>query len=135
MKEQLVSFEIARLAKDKGFDYHSHHYIWSDGHSDFTITESVFENNGIHLMCKSIDYGSMHTQGYFKHGREYTISLPTQSLLQRWLRDEKNCIIIVDYEDVGSWYWRGSHWGASVDNYATYEQALEAGLQEALKLI
>ena len=72
------------------------------------------------------------------------IEFPTQSIAQKWLRDTK-CLHI----EIGYMY--GDYWlydiltipthdliGLSdrpIVRYNTYEEALEAGIQEALKLI
>ena len=59
MKEQLVSFETAKLAKEKGFDIFTDYSFYSDG------KETVSEYG-----CEDI-----------------LIFRPTQSLLQKWLRE------------------------------------------------
>ena len=78
-----------------------------------------------------------------------TISLPTQSLLQKWLRDTHNIHIAVDsYHCLG----KPKPFGLAIDylhesgkwdyldyrddsDFETYEEALEKGLVEGLKLI
>ena len=63
--------------------------------------------------------------------------IPTQSLLQKWLRDEHDIIV-----EVHSQYMPNStyKYGVKVkhefyDSFDTYEEALEMGLKEGLKLI
>lgn len=64
---------------------------------------------------------------------------PTQSLLQKWLREEHNLCVSVWY-DIG---WKvevilipdSEDVYDSIKTYDLYEEALEVGLQEALKLI
>ena len=119
MEEQLISFETAKLAKEKGFDF-------------------------IYIIDNELT----------KH------SLITQSLLAKWLREVHNCFIdILPHRDGDSKnkQWKSKKdvfWSVEVDYYGkdfkieltddadftqhfnnTYEEALEAGLQEALKLI
>lgn len=70
------------------------------------------------------------------------IEAPTQSLLQKWLREKHNIHIGV-YYNKNSCVWDVECW--HVDDvepfyygnieFNTYEEALENGLQEALKLI
>ena len=67
---------------------------------------------------------------------------PTQSLLAKWLREEHNIIVLVDYEGIDGYYYKfysykegNKNYDASDKNYNTYEEAYEIGLQEALKLI
>lgn len=77
----------------------------------------------------------------------YSISAPTQSIAQKWLRETKNLHIEIYRSAVGYGYaivkadngtWqedddsRGPNDGGLWD---TYEEALEAGIREALKLI
>jgi len=67
------------------------------------------------------------------------VSAPTQSLLQKWLREKHNIHIVI---------WAHYGWRIKIekglrqpnllfesDNFETYEKALEIGLQEALLLI
>ena len=114
MEEQLISFETAKLAKEKGYDFG---YYWR------TIEER--HNNKECL----VNY------------------LHTQSLLQKWLREVHNIYIevIASLDDNKIFYesWinvfkKGSFKEISLDvkMYSEkYEEALEIGLQEALKLI
>ena len=66
----------------------------------------------------------------------------SQSLLAKWLREEYNIIVLVDYEGIDGYYYKfysykegNKNYDASDKNYNTYEEAYEIGLQEALKLI
>jgi hypothetical protein len=109
MKEQLITFETAKLAKEKGFTFKT-----KESYSSLTKVTSSSYN-------------------------EY--SAPTQSLLQKWLRDKYNIHIEIRKEwegDVclGFEYLIEEHDGSTQGlTYPTYEQALEKGLIEALKLI
>ncbi len=69
---------------------------------------------------------------------------PTQSVAQKWLRETKNLHIEISYMYENYWTYdiltipRHDLIGLSdrpIIRYNTYEEALEAGLQEALKLI
>lgn len=72
------------------------------------------------------------------------IEFPTQSVAQKWLRETKNLHIEISYMYENYWTYDiltiprhdliGLEDRASV-RYNTYEEALEAGIQEALKLI
>ncbi|WP_394749599.1 hypothetical protein [Spongiimicrobium salis] len=64
MKEQLISFETAKLAKEKGFN------------------EVVIDNYG---PMESILWKGQHKNSELRY-LEY--SAPTQSSLQKWLRDK-----------------------------------------------
>jgi hypothetical protein len=112
MKEQIISFKTALLAKEKGFKAFD---------ADF-------------------DYIKMYNN--ISKVDKY---LPTQSLLQKWLRDKfhldiriasnsRTCHfpVIQLLEDGGT---LGKGQKGQIIMYQTYEKALEKGLQEALKLI
>lgn len=119
MKEQLITFETATLAKEKRFGWNCRFLYKS--------TEDGWEEG------QGVDYNWNNFDSY---------SAPTQSLLQKWLREIHKIII-----DVYSWI---DHAADCNDDYEyklyvnhkviyvhfkTYEEALEVGLQEALKLI
>jgi hypothetical protein len=116
MQEELITFETAKLAKEKGFSIPG---------------ENIYENE--ELLCEV----------EFKNWNNGTLCLsaPTQSLLQRWLREVHKINIVIQY-------WTGPkphkpvlHYRTTVnenffgEHYVTYEEALEEALFESLKLI
>jgi hypothetical protein len=113
MKEELISFNVAKLAKEKGFD---------------VLTKLRYREDG--------SYGTI-----FKKGAQ--IMIPTQALLQKWLREVHNIDVFCDC--IGSRLYYSVIYDNSVkqgndkvfeqDKETSYEEALEIGLQEALKLI
>lgn len=130
MEEQIISFETAKLAREKGFNEITRYY-WeegTDGHGP-----GLFEGDeGLQNM------DLMST--YIKDGKSYgEWSAPTQSLLQKWLRDvhRKYVYVIPDsIEDENNIKWfHNTILTSSATLYNTYEEALEAGLYEALTLI
>lgn len=153
MQEELISFETAKLAKEKGFREPSHSYYFEDGEfkeHELTgsngyygeeycfVLEEFFENwNNNWLTKKNGDrcFGCPKAKGYFE-----TFSAPTQSFLQKWLREThkihvqilpynyKYLVSILKYGQNGS--------NPNFDNeFDTYEEALEGGLFKALELI
>lgn len=140
MEEELVDRKTAILARKKGFDEPTHCYFWND-------------KNYVKYMRDSVDYSDLHYQNHFKDinidenskGEEvFTISLPTQSLLQRWLREERN----VDITICRSFGMKSSyHYFIIIDNNSdneiqqyispnrSYEKCLEEGLFKALMII
>ena len=149
MKDELISFETARLAKEKGFKERViHGYVVKSELS--TIKEGSLQN------CYHLeDYGDTTTIDWNNYiGRFVTnVSAPTQSLLQRWLRDIHGLhLIIIPMVTMTYTFKLMSVWrkdfhpddlvietppykGVDAFDYDDYEKALEAGLQEALKLI
>jgi len=106
MIEELIKFETAKLAKEKGFSVH------------FNMLIGIED-------CENPE--------------DYLYELPTQSLLQKWLREEHGIYVRVDTVNVDHHY----AWIIKLDpehlsytkSDTTYEKALEIGLTEALKLI
>lgn len=138
MTETLVSFETAKLAKEKGFD---------------EFCNSWYEEDTNNNTYSADDYNKYcNTTLTF----ENQYSAPTQSLLQKWLREKYRIYFTHKFvftrtprEQINLKY---SIWYTIVSNpilqedikgwlrpiegvYDTYEEALEQGLQETLKLI
>lgn len=129
MKEQLITFETAKLAFIKNFDEKCSHYysIVDDSLKKFTIGDN-----------ESSDWYSfekIHNRGL--------ILAPTQSLLQKWLRDIHQINIFVIDCTISRDKHRYSYYIDTKDGDTdtdgsealTYEEALEMALQEALKLL
>ena len=112
MKEQLVTFEVAKLAKEKGFN---------------ELSDSCY--NIIGVISNNINNKNQD----WTDNKVYTA--PTQSLLQKWLREihKINVYCIPSDFEEGTWYNNiASHNPVFT---GTYEEALEIGLQEGLQLI
>lgn len=104
MKDELISFETAKLAKEKGFNW------------------------------KNIEILDVKRKSAF-------LDSTTRSLLQRWLREVHNIKLWNEFGYTNEWF---CYYLNKYDDKiqlttnlrsATYEEALEVGLQEALKLI
>ena len=141
MKEELISFETAKLAKEKGFDLKCIENYDPEGIiQPWDSLEDVVGN------YSDIDEYLYHNNSSL--GKNY-VSAPTQSLLQKWLREEYNIHITVWLEDSSGKDFICSYGDSSsmdqalihdenteeLMHFTTYELALEKGLQEALKLI
>lgn len=123
MKEQLITFETAKLAKEKGFA------ICTTNCYDYRDY-----NNKIHPELWKTEYRNFGVEMIFA---------PTQSLLQKWLRDVYYCHVWVE-----PFYNDGWHYLCHVsmsdgyyykfypeDDLDAWVDLLEKGLQKALKLI
>jgi len=119
MQEQLISFETARLAKEKGFDLIP--YLTIDNENPKNLNSN---------------YNPREYQPWY-----FQI---TQSLLQKHLREVNKIIVQVEcnyYDDELGWntysvtIFHRTHNKTTECFYRTYEEALEVGLVEALKLI
>ena len=122
MEDELIKFETAKLAKEKGFDIPCKESYWVNPDGEFWLRPYSYDRDR-----------------YL--GRPWKLA-PTQSLLQKWLREEHKIEIKTVEEGRGykSWYKKkdGKRWVHALGGYThkpTYEEALEKGLQEALKLI
>lgn len=159
MKEQLISFETAKLAKEKGFnEYCKLQYVETLEHT----IESHHNGNEYtisHVLPRPL---------YISHLSEHDIPIcnaPTQALLQKWLREIHNIHVCVNpytnpAKGVDIIYYelflshKDNSFEGSLNNsclrlteslktkkpsyvglYNTYELALEEGLKNALNLI
>lgn len=126
MTEELVTLETAKLLKDKGFNWKCEHIIDRNKViTKYNLPQSM-------SCCTEIDDEAVE------------FLCPTLYVAQKWLRDTK-CLHI----EIGYMY--GDYWlydiltipthdliGLSdrpIVRYNTYEEALEAGIKECLKLI
>lgn len=125
MNEDYVSFEVAKLLKEKGFKWFVNHYY--NKYGNFNNTYGTWEN-------------------YSDLIGELMISAPTLCVAQKWLREEKEIHIMIDVCASGYyavlWKTNGTFVKTLVDKglngggvWNTYEDAMDAGIYEALKLI
>ena len=130
MEDTRIIFETAKLAKGKGFPQEANRL------------EIPYYNYKGEF---KVDVSDWRVRKYIR-GEDTSdigfVSDPTQSLLAKWLREEHNIIVLVDYEGIDGYYYKfysykegNKNYDASDKNYNTYEEAYEIGLQEALKLI
>ena len=137
MKDQLISFDVAKLAKEKGFKEYCIAYFSISGE------EMYFREDGMYF----------HSNG--ANGR--LILRPTQSLLQKWLREEHGIIVLADYgfvdDSTDAYCWSITTFNTESksdfdrlitiqslseqfrDWYENYEEAIEEGLLKALQMI
>lgn len=118
--EEICTYEVCKLAKEKGFD----------------VPTAEFYNDDGNIGC----YPRAFNHNEFPDG-DY--AAPTQSLLQRWLREEKGVVVIPYFQSVLK------RWSATYEllpprhskytfidlrkGFRTYELALEDALKYALE--
>lgn len=139
MKDELVGFDVAKLAKEKGFDWECD-WVYTDetGYQDKLTKLRYFDGDGAGYTTNSTLTDNITSE------TSWLFTAPTQSLLQRWLREVHNIhltirpmslIGFVQYYDIHILE-PGKPWDQSIKvTGETYEQVLEQGLFEALKLI
>jgi len=135
IEEKIINFETAKLAKNFGFDLECYYAYNNEknlelaldfiGEYKFTINDIDNANNN-----------------YYK-----SLLAPSQFLLQTWLREKYKfhvCIeTLFDHEIYGQkdkWKFTITHLNSAayydnLNEYDSYEECLEAGLQKALTLI
>lgn len=128
--EEICTYEVCKLAKEKGFNLPSYFYY-----------------------CRE----ELSNDGYFcchNKGADYVCTAPTQALLQRWLREEKGIIVEVIAQPTCSTPKKNCYWWSVKRNsdgfcyqyeecsyilysdegyFNSYELALEDGLAHSLK--
>ncbi len=137
MEEKLINFETARIAKQRGFNAQCHSY--------YEVNKEAWLH---HSVNSPVDYNGVEDT-------RHLFSAPTQSLLQKWLRDvhKINVHIYSIHGNDGSEF--QLKWSADVynlkqlnyENYRvmigyelsngvkdTFEEALEMGLNAALRI-
>lgn len=129
IEEEFVSFDTARMLKEAGFEANLKTRYVEEEKDEWAFWDSGTERS---------DYN------YF----DDTITCPTQALAARWLREVHRIVVDATFippsvnGDVWQYFvgemddmvWEGDY-EPSDCKYATYEQAMEAGLQEAIKSI
>lgn len=122
IKEERVSLGTAKLAKELGFDVETIQYL-------------NHESGGIETETKSENWNQFVDM----------TSIPYQTILQRWLREIQNLQVFVYFHLTDLNYFavitlqnlegKWESYMAGKSEHKTYEQALEIGLLEALKLL
>lgn len=126
MEEQLISFETAKLAKEKGFNLYIKYFYKHKSNDEYEIVHNGHMKN------------NWNESFQFNHAE---CSAPTQSLLQKWLREEHQLHITIYSCSQESWMSRITRPGQKLEHgmygedYDTYEDALEDALYMALKTI
>lgn len=133
IEEQYVSFETAKMLKEAGFDVPCREIYRTDRTGDCAFREYDKKNTKDDLCWNSAD------------GFQYEYLAPTQALAARWLREVHKLHVfakrIYEYAlDKFSWgyYIQSSNYEYCKNfeiGFDSYEQAIEEGLCEAIKLI
>lgn len=159
MKEQRISFETAKLAREKGFMWKhvtfrkmtpaelsdpENERVVRMGVKDAPVWEGDVEPDRNGAACYNDEGKEIWPNKYSPRNRHYP--RPTQDLLNKWLREQHKIylqvILIAQYHPEEGWGYELTYTkDGSISNtdetesYSTYEEAMKAGLLEALKLI
>lgn len=126
MEEQIVSLKVAKLLEEHNFCNGSSHYYSN------IFSEQLHKNDDGVLYLNGLDVNY--------------IEAPTQSLAQKWLREEHNMFVECYHNNLLTERIHGVKYGRynmsiyehsmfNMFGFDTYERALEEGLKQALKLI
>lgn len=138
MEEKKVSYQIAKLAFEKGFDWPCH---WIVRYSKGFQTD-YYDDAHSYIGCLTFELED--TFNASENTDEPHYLAPEQGLLQKWLRDVHGFHIdIFQTEDppYDKFYYRemkiGQYFTLSIDHQesGTYEEALENGLVKCLNRI
>lgn len=140
MQESLIKVATAKLAKEKGFNLETLFYCTSFGNG--YIEKSDHSGYPIYTIRGRLE--SFNT----KYPISKLYDAPTQSELQTWLRT-KNIIVFITPIEVSTGDSQGVRFAWDISDFKgemlggddsplgflTYEEALEKGLEEGLKLL
>ena len=151
MEEELITFETAKLAKEKGFtmfkDSFKSALIDSRNYDvqRYSFYRVIKEEQMLNL---NVGTNSSNISGLWEsyNDKDFRVQknyfAPTQSLLQKWLREVHNIKLWVEFNYTREWF---SYYLDKYDDKKiilqkdirnqSFEEALEVGLQEGLKLI
>ena len=137
LREKLISFETAILAKEKGFKNACDGFVNKDNEYIF-MPDLLYPNNSEFSHNSEEDPEVVEWEELMKT----LVLAPTQSLLQKWLREVHEISIKIDDYYTNSrvrFDYNVCELGSQEDNpvgiFETYEEALEIGLYQALLLL
>lgn len=131
-EEDYVSFETAKLLKEKGFDEIT--FTWYTGKGKFCVGKNNFD-----------DYHMNHFSNMAVARDKNKCSAPTLQLAMKWLRKAHNQNIIFDMLPKGNncyvlWTFNIISnknykivWGPKQPKYKTYEEAAEEAIKYCIK--
>lgn len=135
IEESYVSFDTAKMLKEAGFDVPTRGIYRTNRTGDYSFVEYDRKQTTDDLSWNAAD------------GFQYEYLAHTQALAARWLREVHGIVIdIIFYPpkrgknwsyligDMEDMVWAGDY-VHTTERFDTCEDAIEAGLQEALQLI
>ena len=139
--DELVTYEVAALAKEKGFPQNTSRFLRDAPCRNYYTRKGELNGDCLEIIQYMIANKTKDIPADIQ-----TVAAPTQALLQRWLREERGIIVEVFVDDDSNmpltynihqykdWNWECvCHYH---DNYYAifdWEQALEDGLKYALE--
>ena len=137
--EDYVSFETAKLLKEKGFkQWCGNCYGIDVRHNGKSISfdeECDLKDEGFGNEIEYIECGRFYICGYGNDTEDKLYAAPTLQMAMKWLREIHNIILNIYYCDKA---WQSEYYGKEDSiiigcDYETYEEAGEAGIKYCLK--
>lgn len=131
MIEEFVTFETAKLLKEKGFDEPCMNYFTKEGF----LGKEIIHSNWTDEPCfNNAEYN------------DFVCTQPTQALVMRWLREVHNIVIVINIAPTcNSYYWfkvftysknnELQYTIHSEESYSTYEEACENAIKHCIRMI
>ena len=134
--DQIISKQTAILAKKLGFREKCIYYYCDNSE----YPENEYNDGGgygVEIDDLVFNYNGMYTDRF---------SAPSQSLLQKWIREKHHLHVMIGVDDL-DWWWqlydssangRLKEYNQITESYAgkkTYEEAMEEGLFKALEIL
>ena len=128
--EDYVSFEVAKLLKEKGFNEATNRYYNAQYDEIRTVSDTfmTYWNNEDHMKVLMM---------------EGALAIPTHQMAMKWLREKDiECVVIPVWNTIGKQYRSyvlsdlGDKYGDNYDSYSdniSYEEAVEAALKYSLE--
>lgn len=129
MKEDYVSFEVAKLLKEKGFDADTEHDMWY-------VVEKF--STGCHWNSCTYKVGDITRE----YDEKYCITMPTLQMAMKWLREVHHLHIIPEISDVSRlnpqyyvvvWLTTPKRESYILELFDSYEEAVEEGIKYCLE--
>lgn len=143
MENSIVTYETAKLAKEKGFNEICQYY-----YDENCKLKGIVNYNKV-FYSKNSEIKYLKNLFYIFHKNKHELfTVPTQSLLQKWLREKYDIHIYLELDYNHKYYgfkiiskrydiatiWNFIYQKSDFEGNS-YEEALEKGLQEALNII
>jgi len=147
IKEDYVSFETAKLLKEKGFDADTEHNMWY-------VVEKF--STGCHWNSCTYKVGDITRE----YDEKCCIVMPTLQMVMKWLREVHSCYIVTywefkNYDENGNPVFKDIIWSYNIaipkynsarrgdgdyfdiesekEDYTTYEEVCEAAIKYCLE--
>lgn len=149
IKDDYVSFETAKLLKEKGFDDNCF-YVWvnADNQTPSLLATANFVEGEIATNRETLDAVTQyHMITYESNNKIESFLCPTLQMVMRWLRDTHNIVIVINFitehyrADINAFSWviytANNHLGwdktESKKSLISYEEACENAIKYCLE--